>query len=72
MSAKITRRQLAGVINAAAVSVSLEVVAANAQTPPAAGQDWDSAARESHRQNSAALAKFEIPMSLEPAFQFKA
>jgi hypothetical protein len=30
------------------------------------------AARESHRRNSTTLAQFEIPMSLEPAFLFKA
>ena len=59
MQGKITRRQLAGVAVAAA--------AATAQVP-----DLDNAARESHKQNSEALAKFEIPMSLEPAFQFKA
>jgi hypothetical protein len=71
---KITRRQLAGVINVAAAGsavVSLGAVTAIAQVP-ATVQDLDNAARESHKQNSEALAKFEIPMSLEPAFQFKA
>jgi hypothetical protein len=62
MNEKITRRQLAGV-----AAVSLGTVAAIAQVP-----DFDSAARESHKENSEALAKFDIPMSLEPAFQFKA
>jgi len=70
MNRKITRRQLAGVINVAAAA-SLGVVTAIAQVP-ATAQDFDSAARESHKQNSEALAKFDIPMSLEPAFQFKA
>jgi hypothetical protein len=64
---KITRRQLAGV----AAVVSLQAVTASAQAP-ATVQDFDDAARESHKQNSEALAKFDIPMSLEPAFQFKA
>lgn len=79
MNPKITRRQLAAVINVAAAgsaAVSLDVVKAIAQTP-ASGQDLDGvaldrAARESHRRNSATLAQFEIPMSLEPAFLFKA
>ena len=63
---KLTRWQLAGVAAGSAV-VSL----AFAQVP-VTGQDFDRAARESHKENSDALAKFEIPMSLEPAFQFKA
>lgn len=70
MSQKITRRQLAGVA-AGAAAVSLSAVTAIAQVPTTA-QDFDAAARESHRQNSVVLAGFEIPMSLEPAFQFKA
>jgi CHASE2 domain-containing sensor protein len=74
MNPKITRRQLAAVINVAAAgaaAISLDVVKAAAQTP-AAGQDLGNAARESHRRNSATLAQFEIQMSLEPAFLFKA
>jgi hypothetical protein len=66
MNEKITRRQLSGV-----AAGSLVAVTAIAQVP-APAQDFDSAARESHKQNSEALAKFDIPMSLEPAFQFKA
>jgi len=66
MSHKITRRQLAGVA-AGSAATSLAVVEAIGQA-----QDLDRSARESHRQNSAALAKFDIPISLEPAFQFKA
>jgi len=79
MNSKITRRQLAAVINAAtagSAAISLDAVKAIAQAPPG-GQDLDGvvldrAARESHRRNSTTLAQFEIPMSLEPAFQFKA
>jgi tRNA1(Val) A37 N6-methylase TrmN6 len=70
MAGKITRRQLAEVAAGSAV-VSLAAVNAIAQTP-VTGQDLDKAARESHQENSAALAKFEIPISIEPAFQFKA
>jgi len=70
MTGKMTRRQLAGVA-AGSAAVSLGVVNAIAQVP-ASGQDLDKAARESHRENSTALARFEIPASVEPAFQFKA
>jgi hypothetical protein len=70
MTGKISRRQLAGVAAGSAV-VSLKVVKALAQAP-VTGQDLEKAARDSHRENSAALARFEIPMFLEPAFQFKA
>jgi hypothetical protein len=79
MNPKITRRQLAAVINVAAAgsaALSLDMVKAVAQTP-AGGQDLDGvaldrAARDSHTRNSVTLAQFEIPMSLEPAFLFKA
>jgi hypothetical protein len=62
MNEKITRRKLAGV-----AAASLTAVTGIAQIP-----DFDSAARESHKENSETLAKFDIPISLEPAFQFKA
>ena len=68
---KVTRRQAAAVTGSAAISLALARAAA--QAPAAApGTDWDAAARESHRENSETLAKFELPMSVEPAFQFKA
>jgi hypothetical protein len=74
ISGRITRRQLAGVA-AGSAALGLVVGTAIAQAP-VTGRDRDSrldeAARQSHRENSDALAKFEIPMSLEPAFQFKA
>jgi hypothetical protein len=67
----LTRRQVAEVAGSAAISLALARAAA--QAPPAApGTDWDQAARESHRENSETLSKFEILMSVEPAFQFKA
>ena len=47
---KITRRQLAGVA-AGSAAVSLAVVNAMSQTP-GANQDWDKAARESHRDRA--------------------
>ena len=60
---KLTRRQL-GVLATASLAI--------AQTPPAPDTDLDKAARDSHSQNSAILAKFALPMQIEPAFQFKA
>lgn len=45
--------------------------AALAQTPAAAEDDLK-AARDRIKANGEALAKVEIPMSTEPAFQFKA
>jgi hypothetical protein len=63
---KMTRRQLAVV-----AAASLTAAKALAQTPPAA-VDYNQAALESHKQNSAVLAAFPLAMSVEPAFQFKA
>ncbi len=58
---KLTRRQL--VIAAAAGSAA--AVKAPAQTTPQTPTDRV-------RQNADALAKFVIPITTEPAFQFKA
>jgi hypothetical protein len=62
---KLTRREL--VIAAAG---SVVAVNASAQTAPA--QDFAKQARDRVQANADTLAKFEIPMSTEPAFQFKA
>lgn len=66
MIRKITRRELA-----AAAAGSLIAGAAMAQ-PPASPQDFGKAALDSHQKNSETLAKFDVPMSLEPAFLFRA
>jgi hypothetical protein len=60
----LTRRDLAAVLLAPAA-------AAAAQTQPAA-VDEVQAARDRIKANAAALAKVELPMAVEPAFQFKA
>jgi hypothetical protein len=68
----LTRRQLAAVA-AGSAAVSLAALKGVAQSPASATgetQDWDKAARDSRREDSEALAQFEIPMSLEPAFRF--
>ena len=62
-----TRRDLA--LLAAA---SLVAAKAAAQAPPAPNTDWYQAALDSHKQTSQTLARFQIDMSVEPAFQFKA
>jgi hypothetical protein len=65
---KITRRKLAAAVIAPAALM--------AQTPapaiPANPAEELTAAREQNRRNSQALDEFHVPMSLEPAFQFKA
>lgn len=70
MSHKITRRQLAGAV-AGSTAVSIVALTVMGQAP-APARDYDKEARDSHKENSDALASFQIPMSLEPAFQFKA
>jgi hypothetical protein len=65
---KLTRRQLA-----LAAAGSVVAVPALAQNPaPAATPDWDKVAREDHMQSAQAIAKVDLPMLVEPAFQFKA
>jgi hypothetical protein len=59
---KLTRRALA---------TAMLAPAALAQTPAAAEDDLK-AARDRIKANGEALAKVEVPMSTEPAFQFKA
>jgi hypothetical protein len=43
-----------------------------AQTPAAAPTDPVEKARAENRESAATLTKFEIPMSTEPAFTFRA
>ena len=58
---QLTRRKL---------GIVLLAPAASAQTP--APVDEVQAARDRIKTNGEALAKVELPMSTEPAFQFKA
>jgi hypothetical protein len=66
---KFTRRKMAVAVFAPAALRSL-----HAQAPPAAAgpEDLDAEAREQVRKNAEAMAKFDLPLSTEPAFQFKA
>jgi hypothetical protein len=69
---KITRRKLA-VIAGGSVAAGSALVATLAQVAPSTsvGRDWNREARESHQENAQTLAEFELPMPVEPAFQFK-
>jgi hypothetical protein len=74
---KMTRRQLGlrvAVGTAAGVIAAIPVLAQQApgQAPQAATPDWDGIARADHLQASRDIAKVELPMLVEPAFQFKA
>jgi len=62
---RLTRRQLAAMVSAAGI--------AQAQTEPRAAAPADElqTARERLKANSDLLAQQQVPMSTEPAFQFK-
>jgi hypothetical protein len=68
MNDKITRRRLA----AAVLGPAAALHAAGTQAPAPAPPEDLNAAREQVRKHSETLAKFDLPMSTEPAFQFKA
>jgi hypothetical protein len=63
---KLTRRQLATALTSAAAL-------AQTRSGPAATADEElKAARDRIKANGAALARQEVPVATEPAFQFKA
>jgi len=62
---KLTRRQLVATAAASALAVK-----APGQSSPV--QDAAKQARDNAQRNADTLVKFAIPMSTEPAFQFKA
>ncbi len=64
---RFTRRELAGVVGA-----GIAVAATVRAQQPAATADLYQQAREAKRATWEELAKFDLPMSTEPAFQFKA
>ncbi len=66
MNMKLTRRQLATALTAAAA------LAQTPSGPPATPEDELKAARDRFQANGAALARQEVPVATEPAFQFKA
>ena len=64
---QMTRRKLAAAISAAAAVAAAGHTEPQAETAP----DELVAARDRMRRNSDDLEKHQIPMSVEPAFQFK-
>jgi hypothetical protein len=62
----LTRRELAAAAMAAVTAPSAE-----SQTPSPSG-DLSKVIHDANQRNSETLAKFEIPIATEPAFQFKA
>jgi hypothetical protein len=62
----VTRRTFAQILAATAV-----VDEAEAQAPPAEGEDLK-AAHDQARNFSQQLAKFQLPRATEPAFRFEA
>ena len=66
----ITRRQAAAIVFGSAVAGG--IFAGSAKAGPQAEPDWLQVAVDSKRATANTLAKFEIQMSVEPAFQFKA
>jgi hypothetical protein len=67
MKTKISRRGLI----AASISAGAGVAVAGAQTAPTQA-DMAKVTREQNQRAGDVLAKFEIPLATEPAFQFKA
>ncbi len=67
MNKKMTRRDLAAVVGSLSA-----IAAARAQEPAGKPEDLNAAAQEQLRKNSETLSKFDLPMSTEPAFLFKA
>ena len=63
---KLTRRQLATALTSAAA------LAQTTSGPPATPEDELKAARDRVKANGAALDRQEVPVAVEPAFQFKA
>jgi hypothetical protein len=66
VNTKLTRRQLATALTSAAA------LAQTPSGPPATPEDELKTARDRVKANGAALARQEVPMAAEPAFQFKA
>jgi hypothetical protein len=67
---KLSRRDMLALAGASAALG--QSAAQTAAQPPDANLDPVAKAREENRRSAANLAKFEIPMSTEPAFIFRA
>jgi len=65
----LTRRELA---TAATGAVLVARAAGQSQNPVPTAAEQAQAARDAYRRAAETLAKFDVPMSTEPAFRFKA
>jgi hypothetical protein len=63
---KLTRRQLAAALSATAITPT------QAQPQTASPADDLQTARDRLKANAASIAEHDLPMSVEPAFRFKA
>ena len=64
----MTRRELAAVLGSVTSIATVRAQEASASQP----EDLNAAAKEQLRKNSETLSKFDLLMSTEPAFVFKA
>ena len=65
---KLSRREIAGL---AATPLLAQVTLAQV-APSTPAVDLAKAARDANQRNSETLAKFQVPIATEPAYQFKA
>lgn len=72
---KMNRRQLGALAMAAAGASAVEALAQTAPVPAApavpTARDFLAEARASHQVDAAAIAKIDLPQSVEPAFEFR-
>jgi hypothetical protein len=66
---KLTRRELVVVVGSAAAA---KAFAQTPASPAPAARDFAKEAHDNVQRNGETLAKFGIPMAVEPSFQFKA
>jgi len=69
---KVSRRELARVIGAAAALPAISAISTEAQAQPAGSGEETQSAHELMRANAEAIAKVKLPMAVEPPFHFKA
>ena len=69
---KITRRAMAAVLASIGAQAQTPAQPAPAVQPLPSPEGELESAREQVRANVTALSQFEVPMSTEPAFEFKA
>jgi len=69
---KLSRRNLLALAGTGAVLAETAAQAQNTQPAPATPEARLATAREDNRQSAERLAKFEIPITTEPAFSFRA